>query len=91
MPAIPNHLRSIVNSDGAAVLDPMQGTLTTLNETGAYVWQALGRGDSEEAIVRALAEATGESAEVIAVDLRAFLTTLTEHKMLGPQDEERLS
>jgi hypothetical protein len=42
---IKEHLRTISNEDGAAILDTESGDLSTLNATGAYVWEALQRGD----------------------------------------------
>jgi hypothetical protein len=76
------HLRSIVNEDGAAILDTEMGTLTTLNATGAYVWQALERSATEETIIAGLAQVTGESAQLVASDVRDFIATLSTHKLI---------
>ena len=78
-----SHLRTIVNEDGAAVLDTARGTISTLNTTGAYIWQALERGEREEAIVGGLARETGSPQEVIRQDVSAFIAALQEHKMLS--------
>lgn len=75
-------LRSIVNEDGAALLDVDRGTITTLNATGAFIWQELGRGQSADSIIQSLAERTGEAAFVIAKDLDAFLEVLTARNLL---------
>jgi hypothetical protein len=91
MAAIPTHLRSVMNQDGAAILDTKLGTLTTLNETGAYIWQALERGEREEAIVMALTHATSESAKVIERDVRSFLVALAEQNLICAGDQESLS
>jgi hypothetical protein len=77
------HLRSSVSKDGAAVLDIERGTLTTLNETGAFVWHALERGESEESIVADLVRATGQPVEAIAGDVRVFLDDLTTQKLIS--------
>ncbi|WP_041585944.1 PqqD family protein [Terriglobus saanensis] len=53
------HLRTVVNEDGAAILDTKQGTISTLNATGGYVWPALERGESEEAIAASRVKETG--------------------------------
>jgi hypothetical protein len=79
--ADPN-VRSIVNADGAALLDVDRGTITTLNAVGAFIWQELGRGQSTESIIQSLAERTGEAASVIAEDLDVFLGTLAAQNFL---------
>ncbi|ADV82430.1 PqqD family protein [Terriglobus saanensis] len=77
------HLRTVANEDGAAILDTQQGTISTLNTTGGYVWQALEQGESEEAIVASLVEETGAPREVVAHDVSDFLASLKEHKLLS--------
>jgi hypothetical protein len=76
------HLRTIANQDGAAVLDTQRGTISTLNTTGAYIWQALERGEREEVIVEGLARETGESPDAIRQDVNAFIKVLHEHRIL---------
>ena len=83
MAAGKSHLRTIVNEDGAAVLDTERGTISTLNTTGAHVWQALERGEGEEDIVEALARETGTPREVIRQDVSDFIAALQENKMLS--------
>jgi hypothetical protein len=77
------HLRTIVNQDGAAVLDTERGTISTLNATGAYIWQALERGEGEEGIVNQLARETGESPDIIREDVKDFIGALRNAKMLS--------
>jgi hypothetical protein len=79
---IKEHLRTISNEDGAAILDTESGDLSTLNTTGAYVWEALQRGVDEPTIIAALAQETGECLEIVAADIRAFLTRLKERTLL---------
>jgi len=76
------HLRTIVNQDGAAVLDTGRGTISTLNPTGAYIWQALERGERGEEIVEGLARETGESPDDIREDVNSFIAALHEQKIL---------
>lgn len=78
-----SHLRTIVNEDGAAVLDTKRGTISTLNATGAYVWQALERGGLEEDIVEELARKTGSPPDAIRQDVSDFIAALQEHGMLS--------
>ena len=73
-----SHLRSTGNQDGAAVLNTRQGTMTTLNTTGAFIWQAIERGETEDTIVARLAAETGASADIVAHDVRDFVAALRE-------------
>ena len=69
-------LRTVVNQDGAAILDPHSGQITTLNTTAAYIWQALERGNSVDVIAADLARETGEDLSVVKQGIAAFLTEL---------------
>jgi len=78
-----SHLRTIVNQDGAAVLDTKLGSISTLNATGAYVWQRLERGESVETIVADLSRETGEQPEIVEPDVRAFVESLRSQQLLS--------
>lgn len=78
-----SHLRTIVNRDGAAVLDTVHGSISTLNSTGAYVWQGFERGDSLETIVANLSRETGAAYEVVERDVRDFVETLRAQQLLS--------
>ena len=78
-----SHLRTIVNQDGAAVLDTKLGSISTLNATGAYVWQGLERGDSVETIAANLARETGERLEVVERDVLEFAESLRAQHLLS--------
>ncbi len=77
------HIQAIFNQDGAAVLDTVRGTISTLNATGAYIWQALERGEREVQIVDELARETGESPDAIRGDVKDFIAALHEQRMLS--------
>jgi hypothetical protein len=70
------NLRSIVDHDGAVILDIPRNTMTTLDATGAYVWQRLERGLRIDAIVAELARDTGADTGVIAKDVADFMEQL---------------
>lgn len=74
------HLRMIVNQDGAAILDTRAGKLLTLNSSGAYIWQALMRGEGIDSIAANLARETGEQIQIVQADVADFIDTL---KMRG--------
>ena len=78
-----SHLRTIVNRDGAAVLDTRLGSISTLNPTGAYIWKGLERGDSLETVVANLCRETGEQIEVVERDVREFVDALRAEKLLS--------
>jgi len=59
------HLRATLNQDGAAILDLKAGRISTLNSSGAYVWQALGRGEEIDTISEGLAQQTGEPVDAV--------------------------
>lgn len=84
MSDIGTELKTVVTPDGAAVLDMRRGSISTLNPTGAYVWLALERGESEEAIVESLARETGMSPEVIGPDVRKFMEALMARDLRSP-------
>jgi hypothetical protein len=74
-------IRTTVNEDGAALLDIRSGELTTVNSTGAYIWQALEQGNSAETIAADLARITGEGLSIVEQGVAAFLTELKEHHL----------
>ena len=91
----PYPIRSVVSPDGAAILDVGRGTITTLNKTGAYVWQRLERGESPASIAVALALETGQNVIEIEQDVRRFVETLQRSQLVrdelgGRHDEPGL-
>lgn len=80
---ISDGLRTLQHEDGAAVLNIRRGFISTFNETGAYIWEAVQHGDSVETIVAKLAHETGAAAELIEADVNAFLNDLKRHNLLS--------
>jgi hypothetical protein len=76
-----SQLHTVVDQDGAAILDIEHGLISTLNSTGAYVWQRLERGEPIETIIANLARETGEDLLVVARDVREFTETLKSHHL----------
>lgn len=77
-----SHLRTIVNQDGAAILNVTMGTITALNSTGAFVWQGLQRGEDAGTIAQNLARETGEEVDAIKKDLLEFIDAVKKEKLL---------
>ena len=80
-------LFTVADADGAAILDVSRGLLSTLNHTGAFIWQRLRAGESTEEIVDGLVEVTGEEREIVMADVRAFLTVLESKHLLATAPE----
>lgn len=76
------HLKAIVNEDGAVILDIEHDAMSTLNPTGAYVWQALQRGGTIETITANLASETGEDPLLVEPDVREFVTELQQKQLM---------
>jgi hypothetical protein len=76
MVTIASNVRSIVDHDGAVILDIPRNTMTTLDAVGAYVWQRLERGLQIDAIITELARDTGMEEAMIARDVDAFMEQL---------------
>jgi coenzyme PQQ synthesis protein D (PqqD) len=80
MPSLPTHLRTVVNEDGAAILDVPRNRIISLNSTGGFIWDRLQRGRTVEEAIRDLAIETNSDAAVVEFGVRAFLEQLkSEH------------
>ena len=75
-------MRAVVDQDGAAILNSAAGTITTLNSTGAFVWQGLERGEDADMIAQNLARETGEEVDAIRKDLGEFIDAMKKEKLL---------
>lgn len=76
------HLRVIANQDGAAILNIKAGKISTLNTSGAYIWQALERGADIESIAQGLSRETGEQLEAVKKDVTDFIDALKKQDLL---------
>lgn len=76
MAFLTSHLPSVVDRDGAVVLDIDHDAIVTLNSTGGYVWERLQKQHSLDEIVRDLANETGADSAVVEADVLAFVEQL---------------
>jgi Coenzyme PQQ synthesis protein D (PqqD) len=81
--AMPPHIRSIVDPDGAAILDIQQNVLITLNPSGAYIWSKLQAGKPVDEIIAELSRDTGEAVSVIQRDVQSFITQLIAKQLVN--------
>jgi hypothetical protein len=77
------HLQTVIDRDGAAILDIDRGLISTLNPTGAFVWQGLENGESLATIIANLVRETGEEHLVVERDVHDFVQSLRENQLLA--------
>jgi Coenzyme PQQ synthesis protein D (PqqD) len=75
------HLRSVIDHDGAVILDIEHDAMLTLNSTGAYVWEKLRQGKLVDEIVAELALETGADSATVDRDVHAFLDELKSKRL----------
>jgi hypothetical protein len=80
--ATPPHIRSVVDQDGAVILDIKRDAMLILNATGSYVWQRLQQGALFDEIVRDLARDTNSDTTRIECDVREFVEQLKSKQVL---------
>jgi hypothetical protein len=83
MVSLAPNLKFVSNHDGGAILDIEHDSISTLNPTGAYVWQGLQRGDSVDTIIANLAHETGEQPLLVEHDVREFVEDLKRRQLLS--------
>jgi hypothetical protein len=84
-------VRSTRNEDGGIVLDIDHGQMFRLNPVGALILQLLGNGCAEAEIVQEIARQYNTSEGTVLADLREFLQSLEEHKLVRSQPGGKVS
>jgi hypothetical protein len=82
MVTTPAHLRSIVDHDGAVILDKSRNAMTTLDASGAYVWERLRRGLQVDAVIAELTHDTGADESVVTKDVLEFMEQLKSRHLV---------
>ena len=82
MSPIPARLSTVVNQDGAAVLDASRNQITTLNSTGGFVWDRLQQGRTVEQVIDDLAIESNTDPLIVKGDVIAFLEQLKADDLL---------
>jgi hypothetical protein len=83
-------VRSIVDQDGAVILDLRYETMLILNATGGYIWERLRQGQLVDEIIADLARDTGADRSVVEPDVAAFMEELKTRRLL-PEFQPRRS
>jgi len=76
-------VRSIVDHDGAVILDLKRDSMLILNPTGGYIWRELLQGSSIADIVQKLAHDTSMDIAVIECDVAALMDELKAKSLLA--------
>ncbi len=82
------HLRSIVDQDGAVILDVERDNMLTLNPTGAYIWQRLQQGKLIDEIIQELARDSGADVSMVDRDVHSFVDQLKSKHLLSDAERE---
>jgi len=77
-----SHLRTVVNLDGAAILDIPRNQITTLNSTGGFVWERLQQGFSVEQVIHDLSVKADTDPTIVERDVNAFVAQLRANQLL---------
>lgn len=91
MVAVSPNLKSIVDHDGAVILDIPNDTMTALDAMGYYVWERLQMGLQVDAIVAELVKDTGADPEVVAKDVDEFMEQLKSRHLIIDWHDKALS
>jgi Coenzyme PQQ synthesis protein D (PqqD) len=82
MTAMPAHLRSIVDRDGAVILDINRDQFFSMNPVGSYIWDGLLKGEGLVQIALELAEETGMDISIVMADVNDFVADLKSKQLL---------
>ena len=79
---IPPHVQSVMDPDGAVLLDLKQGKYFSLNGVAAVIWERLSAGDTPEQVEAHLRRTYDAPAETLRADLDAFLARLARERLV---------
>jgi len=85
------HLRSIVDHDGAVILDFKRDQFFSLNPVGAYIWTRLLDGEGVDQIAKSLAEDTETEIAVVLADVSDFMEELKSKSLIHFQHNELIN
>lgn len=78
-------VRSTRNEDGGIVLDIDHGQMFRLNPVGALILESLSKGSAEAEIAKEISRQYSISEDIAAADVREFLESLEQHKLVRAQ------
>ncbi len=83
MPSSRQHFPTVINQDGAAILDLSRNQITTLNSTGGFIWDRLQRSQAVEQTIQELAVESNTDPAIVERDVRVFLEQLKSEHLLA--------
>ncbi|WP_263356662.1 PqqD family protein [Acidicapsa ligni] len=82
MIAVRPNLRSVVDHDGAIILDIDRDLFISMNPIGAYIWERLVKGDTSEDIAATIASDTGSNISIVSADVAEFMADLKDKHLI---------
>jgi hypothetical protein len=79
---IRSDVQSVIDGNGAVLLDLAQGTYFSLNGTAAEIWLRLERGESVHAIEDHISRTYAVPLDIARVDVSAFLEVLVRRGLV---------
>ena len=89
--AVSAGVRSTRNEDGGIVLDIHHGQMFRLNPVGALILDSIGKGCTETEIAKEISRQCNVSEETALADVREFIKSLAEHKLVRTPQKETAS
>jgi hypothetical protein len=87
MYSVSSGVRCTSNEDGGIVLDIDHGQMFRLNPVAAFILESLSKGYSELAIAEQILRRYDVAHEIVAADVRDFVKSLTEQKLVMSTNE----
>jgi len=84
-------VRSTRNEDGGIVLDIHHGQMFRLNPVGALILDSIGKGCTETEIAKEISRQCNVSEQTAVADVREFVKSLAEHKLVRTPQGEKAS
>jgi hypothetical protein len=84
-------VRSTRNEDGGIVLDIDHGQMFRLNPVGALILESIGKGCTETEIAKEISQQCSIGEETAVADVREFVKSLEEYKLVRTPWGEKAS
>ena len=85
---VSTEVRSTRNEDGGIVLDIEHGQMFRLNPVGALILESLAKGRADSEIAKEMSQQYSIGEESATADVREFLKSLEEHKLIHVHQNE---
>jgi coenzyme PQQ synthesis protein D (PqqD) len=77
-----SRVRTVLNHDGAVMLDIEHGLMLGANPLGARIWQMLANGQSRDQIVSLISSDYHVDPAVVGQDVDDFVASLAQHHLV---------